>query len=494
MAQQRDGSRSLLADPISYARSLQRVRDAVLSGRERTPTVPRPRQMISESWHRSLAAHIDPDHGEPPVVYDLDEIRDLRADHPLADVVALLRNTLLDTADEAMHVMIITDARGHILWREGNARVCLRADAVALAEGTRWNEGSIGTNAMGTALATGEPVQIYSAEHLVSTYHNWTCAAAPLRDPDTGKVLGVVDISGPLRTVHPAMVSLVKAAVALAEGQLRVTMSLRDERLRARNMSHLAGHTGALLGPSGRVLAAQPHGMALPATVDVSLPEAALPDGSTGRIEPLDEGYLLLIGHGARTAQRARLRLLGSGTPYVVVNGRRLPLSQRHAEILTLLALYPDGLSGEQLRTHLHGDGGNPVTVRAEIHRLRQQLGEHVLSCRPYRLAAQVEADFLTVRSALDAGQPARAVSAYTGELLPKSESPTVRAEREELFAALRNSVIATRDADTLWAFYRGCEQAKEDLELLDVLDTAFTAQDPRRAIARAHAQRVDRA
>ena len=58
-------------------------------------------------------------------------------------------------------------------------------------------------------------------------------------DPETGKLIGAVDVSGPLRTVHPAMVALVTAAAQLAEGQLRVRMAAADEMLRARNMRHL---------------------------------------------------------------------------------------------------------------------------------------------------------------------------------------------------------------------------------------------------------------
>jgi transcriptional regulator of acetoin/glycerol metabolism len=110
-----------------------------------------------------------------------------------------------------MHVMLVTDAEGHILWRDGAAAVLSHADGVGLFPGTQWSETAIGTNAMGTALAVDAPVQIHSAEHLVRTYHSWTCVAAPVHDPETGAILGAVDISGPLHTVHPALLQLVSA-------------------------------------------------------------------------------------------------------------------------------------------------------------------------------------------------------------------------------------------------------------------------------------------
>src|ERR1700744_2208915 len=124
---------------------------------------------------------------------------------------------LVDIADESHHILIVTDAHGTILWREGAVDVALRADPVGLGEGPRWAEDTIGTNAMGTALAVDAPVQIYSAEHLVRAYQTWSGAAAPVHDPDTGTQLGAIDVSGLLQDLPPAVVSLVTATAELAE-------------------------------------------------------------------------------------------------------------------------------------------------------------------------------------------------------------------------------------------------------------------------------------
>ena len=93
----------------------------------------------------------DPERWEPPVTFGSDQLCDVRAAHPLAECVPLLRRTLLDAADGTTHIMIVTDADGNILRREGHRDVCRDADRVWLAEGTRWAESSIGTNAMGNA-------------------------------------------------------------------------------------------------------------------------------------------------------------------------------------------------------------------------------------------------------------------------------------------------------------------------------------------------------
>ncbi len=463
-------------------RRLAHAREVVLSG-ARTRGA---RELIVESWRRSLAARIDPERHVAPVVLDRDELADRRGAHPLAAALPVLRETLVGIADEAQHLMIITDADGNILWCEGAGSVRGLAERVRLTEGACWAEDAIGTNAMGTALALGRPVTVHSAEHLVRTYHGWTCAASPVRDPDTGRTIGVVDVSGPLSSTHPATVALVSAAARLAEGQLQVRLAARDERLRSVNMRHLIalrGEPGALLSPSGRVLAAEPHGL-LTSRVDVTGGSVRLADGREAVLEQLDEGYLLRVPRQGTRRPVLSLRFLGESKGSL--DGRALPLSLRHAELLTALALHPRGVTAEQLALHLYGERGNPTTVRAELHRLRAQLGG-VLLTRPYRLAADVRGDFLAVRDALRAGDVGTAAAAYRGRLLPRSEAPVVCEEREDLAAALRRGVLACGDVEALWAF----GLVAEDATVLERLVRRLPRTDPRREVAATRLRRA---
>lgn len=480
-------------DAPEQARRLSRLYDEVLGG-GRAPGAPRP--LVAASWERSLAAAVDPELDAPPVVVDADLLESLRRNHPLSAVLPVLRQTLTSIADEASHIMIITDARGMILWREGAADVRRQADRIALSEGAVWSEDQIGTNGMGTALAVGQPVQIHSAEHLVRRIHEWTCAAAPVHDPDTGKLLGAVDVSGPLRTVHPAMVALVTAAAQLAEGQLRVRVAAADELLRARNMRHLnalGDEPGALLTPTGRVLAVQPLEW-LPDRLDV--PDGAdridLGDGREGVIEQLDEGFLLrLPGTQVRRSRPSlRLKLLGAGQPIAVVGDREIALTLRRAEVLALLLLHPAGLTAEQLMLQLYGDEGNPTTVRAEMHRLRNLLGGGVLDTKPYRIIADVSGDITDVQNALRTGDLSSALGLYPGALLARSDAPALRAERDELDATLRRAVLDSGDADLLWRFAQTPTGA-EDLEIFETLLAVLPPADHRLPAAAARLHRL---
>jgi hypothetical protein len=469
-----------MTDPGAYTYLVSQLRDGVLPAGSRAAV---PRALVSASWQRSLAASVDPEHGEPPVVYAETEIADLRADHPLAAVLPTLRAMLVSIAEEAEHVMIIADAGGHLLWREGSAEVRHRADKVLLTEGTRWTEEAIGTNAMGTALAVNGPVVIHAGEHLVRAYHPWTCAAAPVHDPDTGATLGVIDVTGPMSTMHPSTLALVSTAAQLAESQLQVMMTVRNERFRLRNMRHLAGlhgEPGALVSASGRVVAAESCG-GLPSRVDVSGDRGTLwlPDGREAMLEPLAEGFLLRVS--ARLSQRRQqllsLPFLGATETTALLDGREIPLTLRHAEILTLLALHPKGMTAEQLALALYGESGNPVTARAEIHRLRTQLGASVISTKPYRLEAEVDADFLNVRKPLRERKVREAIALWRGPLLPRSNAPGVCAEREETLTYLRRLAIERGDPETLLSYVR----AAPDQEALEALARGLAWSDPRR-------------
>jgi hypothetical protein len=90
-----------------------------------------------------------------------------RRESGLADVLPVLRDGLVTVADERPH----HGRRGRVLWRDGHSSVRRRADGLGFVEGAAWDEHTVGTNAIGTALVVRKPVQAYSAEHFVRVHH-----------------------------------------------------------------------------------------------------------------------------------------------------------------------------------------------------------------------------------------------------------------------------------------------------------------------------------
>jgi transcriptional regulator of acetoin/glycerol metabolism len=74
--------------------------------------------------------------------------------------------------------------------------------------------------APGTALAVDHAVQIFASEHFTRAVQPWTCSAAPIHDPATGRLLGTVDITGGDQVANPHSLGLVHAAARLAESYL----------------------------------------------------------------------------------------------------------------------------------------------------------------------------------------------------------------------------------------------------------------------------------
>ncbi|TLF45071.1 GAF domain-containing protein, partial [Nonomuraea sp. KC401] len=393
----------------------------------------------------------------------------------LRPLLPLLVETLSSLADEIDHVMVVTDDNGRVLWREGGQAIIRRADQIGLADGHQWAEHNVGTNGIGTALAIRRPTHVYSEEHLMRVLHVWSCSAAPISDPDSGQIIGCVDVSGTARTLHPATVALVATTAKLAESQLALRMHERDEHLR-RRYEALRGRPGILLSSTGRVISGDPSGC-LGERVPLAnqAQRMLLRDGSVALIEPFSSGFLLRPSPST-TPPTLTMAFLGERTPTATFGDREQPLSLRHAEILALLALHPHGLTAEQLSFLLYGDDGNPVTIRAEIHRLRAQFG-NAIAAKPYRLTCPVEADFLELRRHLAAGDPAALARAYCGPLLLRSESPEIRRERDEIEAQVRACLLRRGTPGDLWAYAQTCN-GREDYEVLERL-AALPPTDP---------------
>jgi signal transduction histidine kinase len=246
--------------PGLRARELRRAwDDFVGNGRLDTARLP-----IAESWQRSRAAGIDPVSSRAPTLLgDRDEVAARGEAHPLETAAPLVREWLGAVAHESDHVIVVSDAEGLLLWVEGSAKVrSAAADTMNFVEGALWSEAGAGTNAIGTALAADHPVQVHAAEHFSEIVHGWTCSAAPVHDPETGQLIGVIDLTGRMRTAHPHGFAVALATAHAVEADLRVRLRERDARLSARYLTRLnsGSEHRALVSVTGRVIADHPEG------------------------------------------------------------------------------------------------------------------------------------------------------------------------------------------------------------------------------------------
>lgn len=379
-----------------HARELHRIHDAVLAG---VRTARPPRALVARSWQRMLALGLDPDAAGARDPLPREEVEARRRSSPLSLVIEDLRRALTSVADASRFLLVVTDSDGILLWREGASGVRRRADGLGFAEGALWTETQVGTNAIGTAIAEQTPVQLFSAEHFEAQQHPWYCTAMPIHDPRTGDLLGVVDVSGPALTMHPAITALVETAVRLAEARLAQLHAERLERLR-RSCDHVIGSSaGPLLVVDDDGWVAHRSGIAVRERIAAPQAETTLAVPGLGVCLPerLDGGWLV---RPANEERRMRLRLdLTGADPLLEVTtgptGWRRALTRRHAEILEHLAVAgAAGMTPAALGRALYGEAGREVTVRAEVSRMRRVLGA-MLASAPYRLAPEVDLEIV---------------------------------------------------------------------------------------------------
>jgi transcriptional regulator of acetoin/glycerol metabolism len=175
--------------------------------------------LVSESWRRSSEAGVDPGHPAPRML-DAKRTAERLAAHPVCALLPRVSGLLKEAMVESGYFAAFSDADGVLLWSEGSPRALRSAVAPRFLPGFLCSEDRIGTNAIGTALVLDAPVQIFSAEHFNQLSHGWTCAAAPVRDPDSGEVLGAIDLSGEFRTAHVHGLALVTVVATATEAWL----------------------------------------------------------------------------------------------------------------------------------------------------------------------------------------------------------------------------------------------------------------------------------
>lgn len=385
-------------DPREFAATLAAMYDAKMSG-GKMPA--HPRAVISESWARVADAGVDPDFGADDDPLSFAAVEQRRAESGLAGNLDAIVNGLGALITDSDNLVIIADATGHVLWRAGEQRALRRADRLKFAEGATWTENHVGTNAIGTALAAHRPVQVFSAEHFVRAHHAWTCTAAPIHDPRTGDLLGVVDVSGPASSIHPTTLALVHSVAMLTEAQLRDQHRLRLDPLRSVGAPIVSrvGDPAVVVDQHGWVAAvnrmpAVPRiAMSRPLTAGRSVV------GSLGLcdVEPLADGWLLRPATDTRPPDQTTTLTVttepdGSTVVHVDsgVGGWTFRPSPRHLQIIGLLAEHPAGLTASQLAAKVFGSPDRTVTARAEMSRLRRHLRELVAST-PYRFIDSVQ-------------------------------------------------------------------------------------------------------
>ena len=266
------------------------------------------RAVVVESWRRSLSDGVDPLLEGAPSLES--ELQTRRGASPLAPALPVIRRLLVDHAVESGVVVALAEADGTLLWVEGDRVALRRAEHMNFVAGANWSERCAGTNAPGTALALDREVRIHGAEHFCQVAQSFSCAAVPIHDSVTNRLLGVIDVTGGPEVNSSNSLALVRATAVAVENHL------------------------AVLG--------QPDSL------------VCSPRGPTVTMLGVDRPRITSTDDQGRTRTEA--------------------LAPRHADILVLLRCHQQGLSAEDLALMLDDRELDVGTVRAEVSRMRRVL------------------------------------------------------------------------------------------------------------------------
>lgn len=228
------------------------AREQFLTGTAPAPEIVTPE--VLNSWRRSRALRVHPDRVDPPFMHDPD------TDTPLVQAATpVLRRIASDLASQAVSV-ILTSADGLVLQRvAADPSMADVLDDVRLAQGYSYAEQFAGTNGIGTTLETRLPTFIRGSEHYLGPLGRLACAGSPIRDPMTGRLLGVVDLTCWASQADPLLFVLAKSAGSQIEDRITALHNEHETALLDAYLRHGRRYPGGVLAVGGEVVLMNQH-------------------------------------------------------------------------------------------------------------------------------------------------------------------------------------------------------------------------------------------
>ncbi len=355
---------------------------------------------------------------------ELPFVRQSRTDSELMTAAAPILRRIADDVSGQPVCVILTTAEGVVLERLGGDSALVEAlDAVRLVPGYSFAEKFAGTNGIGTTLELAQPTYIEGGEHYMAPLGRLTCAAAPIRDPSTRRIAGVVDLTGFTDQSAPLLYALAKSAAKQIEDRMRLLARESETALLEAYLQHCRRYPHGVLAVGGDVVLMNRQ---LRRTLEVNdrtaLSERAsefrgsavvgavltveLPSGAAARVRAVHRSP----GRGGRANFVYQVHIdvaeADSPPPVHIPHLAGTSSSWRHA------AQQVDRSCREREWLVLNGEpgSGRSALARAVAQHLRPERTVRVLSCRTMDAAqvlteleaATVGPDFATVIADLD--------------------------------------------------------------------------------------------
>ena len=179
--------KDILSAKVEHIKELVRVAEGGSTNRD---------DLILASWRRCIDGHkLDPTVLRPAVIVEDGRLREHReAMEELLRTARFGVEALYSQISGLGYLLLLTDQNGITVDYIGDSAVSEEARSAGLHHGFDWSETLVGTNGVGTTIATGEALVVHKSDHFDATHIPLTCTAAPIFDA-AGKLAAVLDVA-----------------------------------------------------------------------------------------------------------------------------------------------------------------------------------------------------------------------------------------------------------------------------------------------------------
>lgn len=224
-----DSAMGLLESPTKANRQIATVWERFVATGQFGNASPRP--VIADGWRRCRALGISPAAVRAPSVMESKEVERVLATASLGVAGREVLQSYALCLEGSGHVLVLADASGHILYAAGERDTRDRLERINFMPGGHWAEDVVGPNGVGTPLKLGHPEVVLGTEHFCQGWQPWVCFGSPIRDAESGDIIGVVDITGSVRHAHIETMALTIAIAQSIEQRLQLREYNRREHL-----------------------------------------------------------------------------------------------------------------------------------------------------------------------------------------------------------------------------------------------------------------------
>lgn len=214
------------------------------------------RKTILNSWKRCYDDGVNPRKTHAQEGLSSFELMRIQNESQLFLIAKPIIETVFHNLMGTGYLITLNDEKGRMIFLKGEMEILRKTEKMNFGVGMDWSEAAAGTNAIGTSIITKMPMQIFATEHFCEGFQSMTCSAAPIFQPYTRKIIGVIDITGLWPNGQPHTLGIAVALAQAIEQELAKTYIEKysylmeyyhQQKLRWRNSSLLVVSDDVLL-------------------------------------------------------------------------------------------------------------------------------------------------------------------------------------------------------------------------------------------------------